>query len=265
MPLHLTNGDAVVPDIVDATGGEDVLPWRDVLHDGPIPRDLGVGPLARVRAAHLAARGWTTEAQALAELRARDGRLAAHPPDAEIVLWFEDDLYDWLQLAQIDARLVGRPGPMWRVRLPHDRRGVDLAALPREPHEPRPEVFAALRSPDPRAWLAHRELARLVEELPEATTGLGRLERQIVDALRDGPLDRRDLFVAVAAQEDPPWISDWPLWALADELAPIVERRGATYVVVGEPPRRPPPNRMLGGVHVADWAFDAASGSVLAR
>jgi hypothetical protein len=40
--LHVTNGDAVVPEWAAAAGIEpaDVLVWRDALHDGPVPAGL---------------------------------------------------------------------------------------------------------------------------------------------------------------------------------------------------------------------------------
>ena len=211
--LHVTNGDAVAPDI-----GPDVLVWRDVLCDGPVPDRLDADELARVRARFLASRGWAREDEALADLRARDARLGAH--DGDVVLWFEDDLFDDCQLAQVSDRLVGHAGAVWRVRLPHPPTR-DVHALPREPFEPSHEPFAALRTG--RGWETH--FPRLLEELP-GDDGLGRLEREILQALSDGPLDRHALFFAVAAQEQPPWLGDTLVWAAADALAPLVTRDG---------------------------------------
>ena len=236
MTLHITNGDAVAPEI-----GPDVLVWRDALHDGPVPDGLGADELARVRARFLAPRGWVAEEDALADLRARDARLAAH--EGEVVLWFEDDLYDDCQLAQVSDRLVGHAAPVWRVHVPHPPRG-DLHALPREPFEPSAAAFAALRSG--RGWEAY--FPRLLEELP-GDDGLGRLEREIVDALRDGPLRRHELFLAVSELEQPPWLGDWSLFAAADGLAPIVERDGEVYRLTGVREAELP-ERWIGGVRV---------------
>src|SRR4051812_36360679 len=160
---------------------DEVLVWREVLHDGPVPAGVGSDELARIRASYLTARWNDAEPSALALFRERDARLAAHPRDAEVALWFEDDLYDWLLLAQIEDRLAGRPGPVTRVRLPHPPRGDLRAAFQaRRRIEPSPAAFAALRSPDPRAWLDVPEFARLLEELPDVRSGLTRVERQIL-------------------------------------------------------------------------------------
>jgi hypothetical protein len=284
--LHVTNGDAVVPELAAAAGVEpaDVLAWRDVLHDGPVPDGLGPDALAEVRARHLTSRGWShaddvevSEAEALAMLRERDARLAAHPPDAEIVLWFEDDLFDALQLAQVEDRLAGRPGTVSRVHLRHPPRGDLRNALEhRERIDPEPAAFAALRSPDPRAWTTIPGFARLLEELPDARTGLTRLEREILEALAGASRARADLFHAVAAREDPPWIGDATLYALADNLDPLVTTTDGWYAltpagdsVLAGRTTRPPIDRWLAGVQLgADrpgWAWDAAARVVVRR
>ncbi len=279
--LHVTNGDAVVPEIADAVGvpPEEILVWLEILHDGPVPADLEPAELARVRARHVAARAWAyangaeptrvpTEETALAAFRERDARLAAHPADAEVALWFEDDLFDWLLLAQVEDRLAGRSGPVSRVYLRHPPRGDLRAAFAaREQIEPDPQPFAALRSPDPRAWLEVTTFQRLLEDLPDVRTGLTRTERQILEALRAHSRNRYELFKAVAEHEDPPWLSDVPVFALAGDLAPLVSFSGGRYeltpeglaVLDGDAPR-PPIDRWLGGVHLGpgqpDWAWD---------
>ena len=270
-PLHVTNGDAPVSDIAPAAGvrPEDVVPWRDILHDGPVPARLAPGALARVRAAHLAARGWAAEPDALRMLMERDARLAAHPAEAEVVLWFEDDLYDALQLAQIADRLAGRPGPVTLARLEHVRPGDLRPALEeREAYIPATEPFAALRSPDPRAWAAHTRMDRLLEELPDTRTGLSRLEREILEALAAGPLDPHELFHRVAERERPPWLGDSTVFAVADGLHPLVTaaagRRRLTpegRAVLDGTTTREPHDHWIGGVHLAPdqphWGWDA--------
>ena len=167
------------------------------------------------------------------------------------------------------------PGPLTLVSLPHERpESLEQAFSDRRPHRPDPARFAALRSPDPRDWLRFDELVRLAEELPDRRTGLSRLEREIAEALAAGPLHPPELFAQVAARERPPWIGDAPLWALADDLAPLVGRNGSGYelseqgrsVLAGES-RRPPPERWLGGVQLGPgrpaWAWDAEAKTVV--
>jgi hypothetical protein len=278
--LHVTNGDAVVPELAAATeiSPDDVLVWREVLHDGPVPSGLGPDALSQLRARHIAARGLAhangaepSEATARALLRERDARLAAHPRDAEVALWFEDDLFDALLLAQLEDRLAGRPGPVTRVLLPHPPRGDLRAAFEaRRAIDPDPAAFAALRSPDPRAWLEIPAFQRLLEELPDVRTGLTRVERQILEALRDGPLAPERLFPAVAEHEDPPWLGDATVFALATDLHPLVAHANGTYeltpdgeAVLAGTTTRPPIDRWLGGVHLGpghpDWAWDPAA------
>ncbi len=293
--LHVTNGDAVVPELAAAAGIDpaEVLVWRDVLHDGPVPAGLDPDELAAVRARHLTAREWShaddvevSEEAALAMLRERDDRLAAHPREAEVILWFEDDLFDALLLAQIEDRLAGRSngdrtrpprtsdvavGSATRVRLRHPPRGDLAAALAaREPIEPDGAAFAALRSPDPRAWTTVPAFGRLLEELPDSRSGLTRLEHQILEALANGPLPPHGFFAAAVATEDPPWVGDATIFALAHDLDPLVKVHDGRYeltpdgaAVLAGTTTRPRIDRWLGGVHLGpghpDWRWDATA------
>src|SRR4051812_31268852 len=87
----------------------DIVPWRDVLHEGPVP-PLSPAELRPVRAEYLSRLGPPTAADIEADLRARDERLGAALESGEpVVLWFEHDLYDQLQLIQILAGLPDGP------------------------------------------------------------------------------------------------------------------------------------------------------------
>jgi hypothetical protein len=267
--LHVTNGDAVVPELAAAAGIEpaEVLVWREVLHDGPVPAGLDPDELARVRAHHLADPPRFPEEQTLAMFRERDRRLAGH--DGEVILWFEDDLFDALLLAQIEDRLAARGnGLVTLVHLRHPPRGdLEAALAARKPIRPDPAAFEALRSPDPRAWTAVPAFARLLEELPDTSSGLTRLERQILEALAAGPLAPPDLFPAAAATEYPPWVGDATVFALAGDLHPLVDFADGRYeltpdgeAVLAGAATRPPIDRWLGGVHLGpgrpDWRWD---------
>ena len=116
--LHVTNGDSTVESMWQAHVAGDIVSWGDVLHEGPVPA-LAAAELRPVRAAHLATMDASTAsgraaaplaAEVEAGLRARDERLEAAVAAGErVVLWFEHDLYDQLQLLQILAGLPDRP------------------------------------------------------------------------------------------------------------------------------------------------------------
>src|ERR687897_330478 len=102
MTTHVTNGDIVVDLLRRAGLATDALAWADVLHEGPVPGGLDDGGLRRVRAEFLAGADGADAAEVRRRFEERDRALAAGR-DGEYLLWFEADLYDQLQLAQIQA------------------------------------------------------------------------------------------------------------------------------------------------------------------
>src|SRR5262249_20268474 len=98
--LHVTNGESSGNTLRRTALGGAVLSWQDVLTEGPVPAATP-RELRTVRARFLSDCGWgsvsaivdTLERRdRLFELALRDGR--------DVVLWFEHDLYDQLQLLQ---------------------------------------------------------------------------------------------------------------------------------------------------------------------
>ncbi len=212
----------------------EILPWRDVLHEGPVPDGLQDHELRAVRARFLADRGFGNYEQILSEFVERDALLSEFLEYEEIVLWFEHDLYDQLQLLQVlaffaerggvDGRLaavivphyLGRVAPQ-RLRSFFDQRrpvGADMRDLGRR-------AWSAFRSPNPIDLVALRDadtsilphltgaLRRHLEEFPAMRDGLSRSERQILQVLRDGPMRLDALFRAAHHDvEDPIFLGD---------------------------------------------------------
>ena len=75
--LAITPGDCAAEQLRAAGVAMDVLPWQDLLHEGPVPADLGPAELARVRADHLGSLVGTDPERVHAELTERDA-LRAH-------------------------------------------------------------------------------------------------------------------------------------------------------------------------------------------
>src|SRR5512132_334308 len=210
--LHVSNGDAT--DLPGTGLARQVLYWRDVLHEGPVP---AVGPeeLRQIRAAFLAQAAADDRAEGASMFGDRDRTLAANR-DGQYVLWFEADLYDQLQIIQILDRLAGLGVTAARVTLIciGEHAGIarfgGLGELTAEQLRELPHTNAcarltpaalelAIRAPTPdglRAITAERlgELRflgeafdRLSREYPATRDGLSLTERRVLAATPDGP------------------------------------------------------------------------------
>lgn len=101
--LIITNGDSAAQRI-DALGHADfVLPWRDVLHEGPVLPCDSLRKQSIGRAAFIAGFADMPEPDVAHDFTQRDDVFlqAVGEDETHIELWFEHDLYDQLQLMQI--------------------------------------------------------------------------------------------------------------------------------------------------------------------
>jgi hypothetical protein len=253
--LHICNGESAVGMLSHTALGGDALAWRDAYHEGPVRS----GERERVldaRAAFLSSCGWGDEDAIRAELLARDARFVeALREGRQIVLWFEHDLYDQLQLIDVLAlagetgfdpeqlelieagAFPGRPGfrglgeltvteleslwPQRRAITDEDTAGAQRTWEAVRRSDPQGIAQVRLDPPPSRPFLA-AALGRLLEELPDVDDGLSRTERQLLELLDDGPLLTGALFVASQDLEEAPFHGDaWILRTLA-ELTPLV-------------------------------------------
>ena len=84
--LHVTNGDAALA-AIRGTGVEgEILPWRDVLHEGPVPAPATLDSLRPVRARFLGGQGWGSAVEIAQELELRVARR-----QVQAVVRVEDD------------------------------------------------------------------------------------------------------------------------------------------------------------------------------
>ena len=246
--MHVTNGESAGNTLRQTTLGGAVLPWQDVLHAGPVPA-VPRRELLRLRAGFLADAGWGNRRAILGSLERRDSQLLrAFREGTEVVLWFEHDLYDQLQLLDVlslahessaapELVVVGSfPGkPSFRglgeltadelETLWPERRGASAETL-----EAAAEVWNAFRAPEPSklAELAHRDqpelpflapaLRRLLEELPAPGSGLSGTERRALTAIAAGSVTPREAFLAVQDAEPAPFLGDTWFYSAVAEL-----------------------------------------------
>ena len=247
--LHVTNGDSAAGNLAESGLEGDILPWRDVLHDGPVPPDDDPDAFRRVRSKFIAGNKWAEDQSVLEDFASRDARLDRATADDAVVLWFEPDLYDQLQLIQVLSRLAlhsagERPplsivpadvllGPLepkdcpplfdarrpilhedlqraraaWRAFTSETPDGLmaTMAQLDRE-------ITARSYASESTVRLPHLTagLRRMLEEYPDAETGLSRSERQICEALASGATKLAKLYpVSHHAVETWTWLGDW--------------------------------------------------------
>jgi hypothetical protein len=281
--LHVTNGDCAA-DLIRAAGVEgEVVPWRDILHDGPVPTGLPLPELSGVRARWIASLDDGFDPGTVADgFAARDRALV--DARGEVVLWFEHDLYDQLQLIQVldalgahgpltlinPAEYLGSATPGRLAELFAERRSVTPAqrALARA-------AWAAFRDPDPRSIerlgdtsaLPHLRAAlrRHLEQFPHVRDGLSRSERQMLEAIEGGAATWREAFAEHNRREDPVWLGDssflWYARALARGPRPLLRLDGEAVsltatgrdVLAGraDAVHENGIDRWLGGVHLA--------------
>ncbi|HEX8696235.1 MAG TPA: DUF1835 domain-containing protein [Longimicrobium sp.] len=243
--LHVTNGDCAADVIREAGLPGEVLPWRDVLHEGPVPARLPLEELSAVRARWMDGHGWVApEVSVAGEFAARDRTLAGFRDHDEVVLWFEHDLYDQLQLVQLLDWFATQDLGTTRLTLVcgDEYLGLSTPARLAERFAGRRPVtdaqlalgeaaWNAFRSPDPTAvssllaedtsalpWL-DGALRRHLEQFPSTRNGLSRSEQQALEALADGARTLRDVFLAHNHREDPVWLGDAPLVDYVEDLA----------------------------------------------
>ena len=242
----MTNGESVASTLRETGLGGVALSWDDVLHVGPLAFD----PVEsnRVRAAFLAEHGWG-EAQAIErDFARRDELLARAIRDGDhVVLWFEHDLFDQLQLLQV-LSVIEEPtrGQVELIQSDDYLGALDRAALEALWGSRRP-VEAATFEHARRAWrsICEGDLAAVPDEpalpflgaavrrLQQEREPLSRTKRQLLAALEEGARTPIEAFHANQAQEDAIFLGD--AWAFADLHA--LSEAGLVTALPVPPPR----------------------------
>jgi hypothetical protein len=253
--LHVANGSSTTS-LIERAGipGETSI-WADPLHEGPVPAGAGEGELRSMRARHIARMVGDVRWEDIhADLLAWEGVIARSAASEELVLWFEHDLFDQLNLIQLLDRIgtapttapvvslicigsfPGRPSFKGLGELtPHELASLFETRLPiaDAQYALARRAWQAFRSDTPESIesLLHDDLEALpflaaafrrhLEEFPSATNGLSRTERHVLELASGGPIEVSQVFSQLHNGETAFYIADASFLAVVRELAAL--------------------------------------------
>ena len=242
--LNITNGDSAAGTLSEAGVEGKILPWRDVLHEGPVDSSLSLEELSKVRARFISGRNWDDFAHVSGDFAERDRVIRHLDYFDEVVLWFEDDLYDQLQLIQL-LDFFGRGAARGKTlsvivvdgyipplstdeikRLDKVRQRVTPEQL-----ELAKRAWKAFGSDDPTSisrlldqsttalkYLA-AALRRHLEEFPSTDNGLSRSEREALSAIQAGHTTPVAAFLEVARKQESIFLGDMVFYSYLERLS----------------------------------------------
>lgn len=250
--VHITNGDSVAALLRRWAGEPRLIVWRDVLHEGPVLPGLTLEQQSVNRAAFLGA--------PLKDFEARDRQMRLLAQRDSIWLWFEDDLYDQLQLLQIlDFLYTESITTAFYIDIPRTLELDQMASLAANKKPLAPAAFAL----GAKAWKAFTDgtiesllaedlsaiphlraaIERLLEHFPDER-GFNRIERTILSLVPDSAAN---LFGRYQATEERPFLGDTTFFEYLRGLEPLVEvDRHGIYARTAAT-QRPPRERWIGG------------------
>jgi hypothetical protein len=257
--LHVANGTSTTRSIAAAGIPGRLSIWADVLYEGPVPGALNDDELLEARSNFLSDGAEDLEPGELHPSLdpvndLREWRAVIERSDAydELVLWYEHDLFDQLNLVQVLSWIHSRVPREKTVSL------VCIGSFPGRPHfkglgelTPRElgplldqrqrvnesqyalaeKVWGAFREKTPEALDAIREtdtsalpylaaaITRFLQEYPWTTDGLSRTERRLLSLARDGSIVLGRAFPRMHEGEDAYYMTDGSLLSTASDLA----------------------------------------------
>jgi hypothetical protein len=286
--LHITNGDSVLYTFKKAGIGGTHIGWSDALNEGPVPGGLTLEQTTAIRARYLSER-FGNPIKTIHSLEKRDATLRKAREFGEVVLWFEHDLYDQLQILQILVALddmglePGRVstiqsdsylGPMTVDELTPllPKRRTATAAIFKSARR----SWARFTSSDPGELFVsagedaiglpflRAAMHRLCQEYPWIGDGLSRGQRHALEAVAQGSGSNKELFTRAQNREEASFQGDTAFFKVLDDLrggpAPLVEGEEGPFVlsplgrrvIAGDADwlEHAPADRWVGGVHI---------------
>jgi hypothetical protein len=251
--LHVANGTSTTGTIVSAGIPGHTSIWADPLYEGPVPGNVNDDELRETRAAYLNGELELDSIEPVNDMRLWRSTIEDRDAYDELVLWYEHDLFDQLNLIQlldwIDRRglrampvslvsIGSFPGrssfkglgeltprelsPLFDARQPVTGEQFTLARAAWQAFRAAtPEALDQLRRRDDALALPFLApaLERFLQEYPWTSDGLSRTERQL---LRQASGDGASLAAAFPRMHDGEtayYVTDLSLASMADRLS----------------------------------------------
>ena len=210
----------------------------------PDDQGLSLDELSKQRARFIAERRWDDFAHVSGDFAERDRVIQHLDYFDEIVLWFEDDLYDQLQLIQLLDFLGSSAGKKKTLSLIQVDGYIPplSAAKLKQLDEKRSRVTPEQLDLARRAWRAFGSgdpatiealldektsalpylasaLSRHLEEFPAVGTGLSRSEREALTAIEEGHKTPVAAFLEVAKKQESIFLGDIVFYSYLERLS----------------------------------------------
>jgi hypothetical protein len=285
--LHVANGTSTTGTIAAAGIPGALSIWADPLNDGPVPGGLSDDELVDVRARFLSGPEHTHQ-EVSEELRRWRAVIVDGQYD-EVVLWFEHDLFDQLNLIQLlswthdGARLTkpvtivcvgsfpGRPNfkglgeltpeelaPLLDTRQPVTAAQYALAARAWEAYRaPAPDALVAVIGTDTSAlpFLAPA-LERFLAEYPWTSDGLSAFERRFLQMIDRSALSLASAFPRMQDGERSYYMTGESL----EDLALSLSSTSPPLVTLDRPSSTSPGRLLQGSASLTDAGRDVLAG-----
>ena len=241
--LNIVNGDMAIEIMKKAHINGNFLPWRDFLHEGPVPKSSSIYQLSKIRAKFMYKQGLGFLEQLQEDFYQRDNILENYHKYEKIILWFEPDLYDQLQLIQVLAWFEKNNIENIKLSLIsiHNYLGecskneiIKLlqyeTSITKEHLIVAQKAWFAFQEPHPLAWFRLLDedtkilpfledaIRRMLEEFPNTKNGLSRSAHQALLTISKGIENPREIFNRCQSYEKYTFMGDIIFWKILDEF-----------------------------------------------
>jgi hypothetical protein len=245
--LHIHCGDASAKPLKESSVPGDVMVWREIYIEGPVPGNLSESELMKKRAEFISSEipGLTLSYDfVLAGTKRRYQEITEAGKYEEVILWFDSCMFDQTIMIHLIELCAKQNWSDTKLSLICVDRG--LGEMPKDELvaliDVRREISLEQKELASKAWRAFISdtpegiesiitedclalpflkdaFIRHLEQFPSVHNGLSRTQEQIMQVVSSGVSDLIKVFIGVSEMEERPFMGDTSMWQRIDELA----------------------------------------------